>query len=117
MVVSARRSPRSPVTNLIAGIMRTLAGRLLTETINRPLPPSQAKPLQLIPPTLPGMARMPASLGGENRVWPESAAIVSVQNLRSGSEIAQTASGPCDCGTSGGVAVGEGLGGEAFSPL
>src|SRR3954470_22484167 len=114
MVVSARRSPWSPLTNLVAGIIRTLAGRLLTETISRPFAPSQAKPLQLMPPTLPGIARMPCSLGGENIACPLIALIASAQNLRSPSEIAQTASGPWDCGTSAGVFVGKGWVGELF---
>src|SRR5476649_1215541 len=116
MVVSARRSPLSPFTYLAAGIIRTLAGRLVTETISRPWAPSHAKPLQLMPPTLPGIARMPCSLGGENMAWPDRPLIASAQNLRSGSETAQTASGPCDCGTSAGVAVGKGWVGELFSP-
>src|SRR5947209_6281799 len=116
MVVSARRSPLSPFTNLAAGIIRTLAGKLLTETISRPFAPSQANPLQLIPPTLPGIARMPCSLGGLNMVWPDMALIASAHNLRSPSEIAQTASGPWLCGTSAGVVVGKGWVGELFSP-
>src|SRR5258706_10853712 len=116
MVLSALRSPWSPPLNLSAGIILTLAGRLEIETISRPWPASQAKPLQLMPPTLPGIARIPSSLGGENMVWPLMTLIASAQNLRSGSEIAQAASGPCDCGISAGVVVGNGWVGELFSP-
>ncbi len=96
----------SPLAKFFAAIIRTLAGRLETETIRRPWAASQAKPLQFMPPTLPGIASIPASLGGENMLCPDIAAMVSAQNLRSASEMAKTASGPWDCGTSGGVAVG-----------
>src|SRR3569623_3186923 len=108
MVVSARSSPLSPFTYLIAGIIRTLAGRLVTETISRPWRPAQAKPLQLIPPTLPGSARVPASLGGENIDEPLIALIWSAHHLRSASLIAQTSAAFSACGTRAGVAVGIG---------
>src|SRR5258707_8262792 len=116
MVVSARRSPWSPPLNLSAGIIRPLAGRLETETISHPWPASQAKPLQLIPPTLPGIARVPASLGGENIEVPLIAASSAAQAFRSPSEIAQTLAAVRVCGTSGGTVVGNGWVGDLTSP-
>src|SRR5690348_14862611 len=89
---------------------------LVTETISRPWAASQAKPLQLIPPTLPGMASVPCSLGGVNIELPLIAAICAAQAFLSASPRPKASAGVTACGTSGGVLVGIGWVGEAVSP-
>ena len=115
MVVSARRSPRSPARNFSSGISWTLNGRLETETIRRSRLASHANPLQLMPPTLPGTARIPFRLGGVKIVDPVTSLSALAQDARSWSVRPKTLSRVMDCGISAGR-LENGWVGAAASP-